>query len=207
MAVQGSSNVFGQITVISCFWLWKTAELKLWLVKIFFQRKFLTVRDAIASKRKHSCSIKVAFHICDSTYRLGNTRADDDKTIKPHSQINTAWDFWKCMHHDRIKASKFSMLWKVENCLISHLIFGRKRVLFENFGRVGLSIFIYSYLSNECRVANNRRVWKKYLDLINEGCGTNGGPGIFARLNKRIAENSHFFRFSPKFSMIFFLNK
>ena len=65
----------------------------------------------------------------------------------------------------------------------------------------------YSYLSNKRRVPNKRRVWKKYQNLINVGSGTNGGPGIFARLNKEIAENSHFFRFSPKFSMIFFKNK
>ena len=31
-------------------------------------------------------------------------------------------------------------------------------------------------------VANNRRVWKKYLNLINEGSGTNEGPGIFVTL-------------------------
>ena len=66
---------------------------------------------------------------------------------------------------------------------------------------------VYSFVSNKHRVANKRRVWKKYQNLINVGSGTNGGPGIFVRLNKEIAENSHFFRFSPKFSMIFFKNK
>ena len=30
-------------------------------------------------------------------------------------------------------------------------------------------IQIYSYLSNKRRVANNRRVWKKYLNQINKG--------------------------------------
>ena len=65
----------------------------------------------------------------------------------------------------------------------------------------------YSYVSNKRRVANKRRVWKKYQNLIKVGSGTNGGPGIFVRLNKEIAENSHFFQFSPKFSMIFFKNK
>ena len=62
----------------------------------------------------------------------------------------------------------------------------------------------YSFVSNKRRVANKRRVWKKYQKLINVGSETNGGSGIFIRLNKEIAENSHFFRFSPKFSMIFF---
>ena len=62
-------------------------------------------------------------------------------------------------------------------------------------------IFIYPYICNKRRVANKRRVLKKYQNLINVG------PGIFVRLNKEIAENSHFFRFSPKFSMIFFKNK
>ena len=60
-----------------------------------------------------------------------------------------------------------------------------------------------SFLSNKRRVGNKCRVWKKYQNLIDVGSGTNGGPGIFVRLNKEIAENSHFFRFSPKFSMIF----
>ena len=64
--------------------------------------------------------------------------------------------------------------------------------------------FNYSFVSNKRRVANKRRVWKKYQNLINVGSGINVGPGIFVRLNKEIAENSHFFRFSPKFSMIFF---
>ena len=68
-------------------------------------------------------------------------------------------------------------------------------------------INMYSYLSNKRRAANKRRVWKKHQNLINVGSGTNAGPGIFVRLNKEIAENSHFFRFSPKFSMIFFKNK
>ena len=61
----------------------------------------------------------------------------------------------------------------------------------------------YSYVSNKRRVANKSRVWKKYQNLINTGSGTNGGPGIFVRLNKEIAENSHFFRFAPIFSMTF----
>ena len=34
----------------------------------------------------------------------------------------------------------------------------------------------YSYLSNKRRVANKRKVWKKYQKLSNEGSGTNGGP-------------------------------
>ena len=51
----------------------------------------------------------------------------------------------------------------------------------------------YSYLSNKRWVANNRRVWKKYLNLINKGSGTNGGPGIFATLYKEAFENSHLF--------------
>ena len=34
----------------------------------------------------------------------------------------------------------------------------------------------YSYLSNKRRVANNLRVWKKYLNLITKVSGTNGGP-------------------------------
>ena len=55
----------------------------------------------------------------------------------------------------------------------------------------------YSYLSNKRRVANRRRVWKKYINLINEGSGTNEGPGIFVTLYKEA-----FFRFSPSFSMI-----
>ena len=29
---------------------------------------------------------------------------------------------------------------------------------------------------------NNRSVWKKYLKIINEGSGINGGPGIFVTL-------------------------
>ena len=66
---------------------------------------------------------------------------------------------------------------------------------------------MYSYVSNKRRVGNKRRVWKKYQNLINVRSGTNGGPAIFIRLNKEIAENIHFFRFSPKFSMIFFKNK
>ena len=47
--------------------------------------------------------------------------------------------------------------------------------------------FNYSFVSNKRRVANKRRVWKKYQNLINVGSGTNGGPGIFIRLNKEIA--------------------
>ena len=57
---------------------------------------------------------------------------------------------------------------------------------------------MYSYVSNKRRVANKRRVWKKYQNLINVESGTNGGPGIFVRLNKEIVENSHFFRFFSK---------
>jgi len=45
----------------------------------------------------------------------------------------------------------------------------------------------YSFVSNKHRVANKRRVWKKYQNQINVGSGTNGGPRIFARLNKVIA--------------------
>ena len=71
----------------------------------------------------------------------------------------------------------------------------------------GMVGFVYSFVSNKRRVANKRRVWKKYQNQINVGSGTNVGPGIFVRLNKEIGENSHFFRFSPKFSMIFFKNK
>ena len=62
-------------------------------------------------------------------------------------------------------------------------------------------------VSNKRRVANKRRVWKKFQNLINVGSGTNTGPGIFVRLNQEIVENCHFFRFSAKFSMIFFKNK
>ena len=61
--------------------------------------------------------------------------------------------------------------------------------------------FLYSFLSNKRRVANKRRVWKKYQNLINVRSGTNGGPGIFARLNKEIAVKRHFFLCLPKFSM------
>ena len=65
----------------------------------------------------------------------------------------------------------------------------------------------YSYLSNKRRVANERRVWKKYQNLINEGSGIYGGPGVFVTLYKEVFENSQFFRFSPNFSVIFFKNK
>ena len=44
--------------------------------------------------------------------------------------------------------------------------------------------FSVSYLSNKRRVANKRRVWKKYLNLINVGSVTNEGPGIFVQQNK-----------------------
>ena len=45
---------------------------------------------------------------------------------------------------------------------------------------------------------NEKEVWN----------GTNGGPGIFVTLiYKEAFENSHFFRFSPNFSMISFKNK
>ena len=56
----------------------------------------------------------------------------------------------------------------------------------------------FSYLSHKRRVANNRRVWKKYLNLINE-FGTNGGPEIFVMLYKETFEISIFFRFFPNF--------
>ena len=56
-----------------------------------------------------------------------------------------------------------------------------------------------SNLSNKRKVANNRRVWKKYLNLINEGSGTNGGPGIFETQYKETFENSHFLSFLPNF--------
>ena len=58
---------------------------------------------------------------------------------------------------------------------------------------------MYSYVSNKRRVANKRRVWKKYQNLINVGSGTNGGLGIFVRLSKEIAENSQIFDFHPNF--------
>ena len=76
-----------------------------------------------------------------------------------------------------------------------------------NMPRNYVSFRAYSFVSNKRRVANKRRVWIKCQNLIKVGSETNGGPGIFGRLNKEIAENSHFFRFSPKFSMIFFKNK
>ena len=53
----------------------------------------------------------------------------------------------------------------------------------------------YSYLSNKRRVANKHSVWKKYQNLINEGSGTNGGPGFSLTLYKEVFENSQFFRF------------
>ena len=53
-------------------------------------------------------------------------------------------------------------------------------------------------LINVARVANNRRIWKKYLTLINEGSVTNGGPGIFETVYKETFENSHFL-FLPNF--------
>ena len=65
----------------------------------------------------------------------------------------------------------------------------------------------YSYLSNKRRVANNRRVWKKYLNLINEGSATNGGPGILVTLYKVAFEISHLIRFSTNLSMIFLKNE
>ena len=58
---------------------------------------------------------------------------------------------------------------------------------------MGSTHHLYSFVSNKRRVANKRRVWKKYQNLINVGSGTNEGPVIFVRLNKEIAENSHFF--------------
>ena len=45
---------------------------------------------------------------------------------------------------------------------------------------------------------------KIYLNLINEGSGTNGGQGIFVTLYKEDFENSQFVRFSHNFSIIFF---
>ena len=65
----------------------------------------------------------------------------------------------------------------------------------------------YSYLSKKRRVAKNRRVWKKNLNLINEGSGTNGGPGIFVTLYEEAFQNSQFFQFSHNHSMNFFKNK
>ena len=61
------------------------------------------------------------------------------------------------------------------------------------------STFEYSYLSNKRRVANNRRVWKKYLNLIDEGSGTSEGPGIFETLYKIAI----FFDFRPIFQSFF----
>ena len=46
-------------------------------------------------------------------------------------------------------------------------------------------------------------IWKKYLNLINKGSGTNGGPGIFVTLYKKAFENGHFFQFSPNFQLSF----
>ena len=67
----------------------------------------------------------------------------------------------------------------------------------------------YSFVSNKRRVANKRRVWKKYQNLINEGSRTNGGPGIFATLYKEVFENSHFISIFNQFFKDFFkkLNK
>ena len=48
----------------------------------------------------------------------------------------------------------------------------------------------YSYLSNKRGVANNRRVWRKYLNLINKGSGTNEWPEIFVTLYEEAFENS-----------------
>ena len=61
----------------------------------------------------------------------------------------------------------------------------------------------YSFLSNKRRVANKRRVWKKYQNLINEAPGTTGGPGSFVTLSKEVFENSYFFRFLSNFLMTF----
>ena len=59
---------------------------------------------------------------------------------------------------------------------------------------VGRQKFVkYTYLSNKRRVANNRRVWKQYLNLINEGSGTKRGPGTLVTLFKKAFENSPFF--------------
>ena len=41
-----------------------------------------------------------------------------------------------------------------------------------------------AFVSNKRMVANKRRVWKQYQKLMNEGSGTNGGPGIFVTLCK-----------------------
>ena len=65
------------------------------------------------------------------------------------------------------------------------------------------SCSIYSIFSNKRRVANKCRVWNKYQNPINVGSGTNAWPGIFVRFNKETVKNCQFFRFSPKFSMIF----
>ena len=45
---------------------------------------------------------------------------------------------------------------------------------------------------------------KKYLNLINEGSGTNGGPGIFVTLYEEAFENSHFFSIFTQFFNDFF---
>ena len=57
----------------------------------------------------------------------------------------------------------------------------------------------YSYLFNKRRVANNRRVWKKYINLINEGSGTHEGPGIFVQHIKKPLKIATFFDFHPIF--------
>ena len=55
-----------------------------------------------------------------------------------------------------------------------------------------ISVFLYSYHSNKRRVANNSRVWKKHLNLINERSGTNEWPGIFVTLYEEAFEISNF---------------
>ena len=50
-----------------------------------------------------------------------------------------------------------------------------------------------SNLSNKRWVANKRRVWKKYQNLINKWSGTNRGHLIFVTLYKEVFKNSHFF--------------
>ena len=62
---------------------------------------------------------------------------------------------------------------------------------------------MYQYLSNKRRVANNRRVWKKYLNLINQGFGTNEGPGIFVTLYEEAFEIRQFFSIFTQFFNVF----
>ena len=59
----------------------------------------------------------------------------------------------------------------------------------------------YSYLSNKRMVANKRRVWKKYLNLINEGSGTNGE--FLQRYIKELLKIVTLFDFHPIFQLFF----